>query len=152
QAGSFLKDANEVSNLVVGKSASGIVYLQDVANIELGADTPEQSVYTRAPSMEGSLPAVTMAIAKQSGQNAIDITQAIEQRLVELENRLIPADIKVEVTRDYGETAKAKSDQLIGKLLFATAAVVVLVLLTMSWREGVIVGGAIIITLAITLF
>lgn len=152
QAGRFLKDAKEVGELVVGKSASGIVYLRDIASIELNADTPEHAAYTRAPGMESALPAVTMAIAKQPGQNAIDITSAIEARLEELKNRLIPADIEVEITRDYGITAKAKSDQLMGKLLFATAAVVVLVLLTMSWREGVIVGGAIFITLAITLF
>ena len=152
QAGSFLKNASEVSQLVVGRSDSGIVYLADVADIQLSADTPEQSVYTRAPNMSNSLPAVTMAIAKQPGTNAVDITQAIEKRLVQLENSLIPADINVEITRDYGITAKEKSDQLIGKLLFATAAVVVLVLLSMSWREGLIVGGAIVITLAITLF
>lgn len=152
QAGSFLKNASEVSQLVVGRSESGIVYLADVADIQLSADTPEQSVYTRSPNLDNSLPAVTMAIAKQPGTNAVDITQAIAERLVQLENRLIPADINVEITRDYGITAKEKSDQLIGKLLFATAAVVVLVLLSMSWREGVIVGGAIVITLAITLF
>ncbi len=152
QAGSFLKSASEVGQLVVGRSDSGIVYLADVADIRLGADTPEQSVYTRAPNQKDSLPAVTLAIAKQPGSNAIDITQAIDKRLTQLKNRLIPNDINVDITRDYGITAQQKSEQLISKLLFATAAVVVLVIFSMSWREGVIVGGAIIITLAITLF
>src|SRR5690554_6506562 len=152
QAGSFLKNASEVSQLVVGRSESGIVYLADVADIQLSADTPEQSVYTRSPNLDNSLPAVTMAIAKQPGTNAVDITQAIDKRLTQLKNRLIPNDINVDITRDYGITAQQKSEQLISKLLFATAAVVVLVIFSMSWREGVIVGGAIIITLAITLF
>ena len=152
QAGNFLKTPAEAGQLVVGRHSGGIVYLTDVADIRLQADTPEQSVYTRALGQDASLPAVTLAIAKQPGMNAIDITSAISERLELLKNRLLPADIDAEITRDYGTTAKQKSDQLIAKLLFATAAVVVLVLATMSWREAIIVGAAIIITLAITLF
>src|SRR5690554_2610081 len=152
QAGSFLKTSEEVGQLVVGYSSQGIVYLADVADIHLGADTPEQAVYTRAPNEINSHPAVTLAIAKQPGMNAIDITQAIEKRLGQLQNHLIPQDVEVDITRDYGVTAKQKSDQLMGKLLFATLAVVLLVLLAMSWREAVIVGAAIAITLTITLF
>ena len=152
QAGSFLKTRDELGQLIVGKDQSGLVYLADVATIQQQPDTPEQAVFTRKLGQDSSRPAVTLAIAKQPGMNAIDITQAIEQRLDDLHNRLIPANITAEVTRDYGITAKDKSDKLITKLLFATAAVVVLVLATMSWREAVIVGGAIFITLAITLF
>lgn len=152
QAGSFLKTAEEIGQLVVGYSSQGIVYLADVADIQLSADTPEQAVYTRAAEEANSHPAVTLAIAKQPGMNAIDITQAIEARLAQLQNHLIPQDVKVDISRDYGVTAKQKSDQLMGKLLFATLAVVLLVLLAMSWREAVIVGAAIAITLTITLF
>jgi len=152
QAGNFLQNPTELEQLIVGKNDSGLVYLSDVATIKRIADTPEQSVYTRDLGEKTSSPAVTLAIAKQPGMNAIDITQAIDERLEKLHNRLIPDGVKAEVTRDYGITAKAKSDKLIAKLLFATAAVVVLVLATMSWREAIIVGGAIFITLAITLF
>src|SRR5690554_1818981 len=152
QAGSFLKTPEELGQLVVGYSSRGIVYLADVADIQLSADTPEQAVYTRAAEEASSHPAVTLAIAKQPGMNAIDITQAIEARLAQLQNHLIPQDVKVDISRDYGVTAKQKSDQLMGKLLFATLAVVLLVLLAMSWREAVIVGAAIAITLTITLF
>lgn len=152
QAGSFLRNAQDVGQLIVGKSAEGVVYLADVADIALTPDTPERLVFTRNTQATDSLPAVTLAVAKQPGTNAIDITQAIEQRLEQVKNRLIPDEITASITRDYGATAKQKSDQLIGKLLFATAAVVVLVLLAMSWHEAIIVGGAIIITLAITLF
>lgn len=152
QAGQFLKDTHELGQLIVGRSQGGLVYLADVADIRLQADTPEQAVTFRTLGQVDSKPAVTVAIAKQPGTNAIDITQAIEARLMDLKNRVIPDNIHADVTRDYGITAKAKSDKLIAKLLFATAAVVVLVLATMSWREAIIVGGAIFITLAITLF
>ncbi len=152
QAGNFLQNTTELEQLIVGKSASGLVYLSDVASIKRMADVPDQAVFTRDLGESSSSPAVTLAIAKQPGTNAIDITQAIDERLEKLHNRLIPDGVKAEVTRDYGITAKAKSDKLIAKLLFATAAVVVLVLALMGWREAIIVGGAIFITLAITLF
>lgn len=152
EAGNFLKDINEVGQLIVGKSDGGLVYLADVAELRLQPDTPEKAVFTRKLGDSVSVPAVTLAVAKQPGMNAIDITLAISERIEKLHNRLIPANVDADITRDYGVTAKAKSDKLIGKLLFATAAVVVLVLATMSWREAVIVGSAIIITLAITLF
>jgi multidrug efflux pump subunit AcrB len=152
QAGSFLRNSSEVGQLIVGRNQGGLVYLADVADIKLANDTPDQFVSYRALGMESSVPAVTIAVAKQPGTNAIDITQGIEQRLQALKNRIIPDTVSADVTRDYGITAKDKSDKLIAKLLFATAAVVVLVLATMSWREAIIVGGAIFITLAITLF
>lgn len=153
QAGDFLGDIQQVQQLVVGLSRQKApVYLADVADIKLQADVPEQQVFHYKKGAEDIRPALTIAIAKQPGMNAIDITQGIETRLHQLQNSLIPADIQVDISRNYGETAKNKSDKLIGKLLFATAAVVILVLLTMSWREALIVGGAIFITLAITLF
>lgn len=155
QAGTFLHSTAEVGSLVVGhdsQQSGGLVYLKDVATIRLTADTPDQFVYHRTLGMDQSRAAVTVAVAKQPGMNAVDITQGIEQRLADQKNRLIPSNITAEITRDYGITAKAKSDKLIAKLLFATAAVVVLVLATMGWREAIIVGSAIFITLAITLF
>ncbi len=152
QAGAFLQNSADLGQLIVGKTAAGLVYLADVADIHQGADTPEQFVMHRDLGDSNSKAAVTIAIAKQPGTNAIDITQSIEQRLVDLKERVIPHNIDADVTRDYGITAKAKSDKLIAKLLFATTAVVILVLATMGWREAIIVGGAIFITLAITLF
>lgn len=153
QAGSFLTSANEIKQLVVGLSNNGSpVYLSDVADIIHAADIPEAQVKHFEKGLNQSQSAVTIAIAKQPGKNAFDITSAIEKRLDQLKNISIPNNIEVKVTRNYGDTAKDKSDKLIAKLLFATAAVVVLVLATMSWREAVIVGGAIFITLAITLF
>ena len=153
QAGDFLSSPQEIAQLIIGLSKTGApVYLADVANIHYGADIPEQQVFHFKQGLDSSKPAVTIAIAKQPGKNAFDITSGIEDRLAQLKNVAIPADIEIDITRNYGDTAKDKSDKLIAKLLFATAAVVILVLATMSWREAVIVGGAIFITLAITLF
>jgi multidrug efflux pump subunit AcrB len=158
QAGDFLTSAKDVSQLIVGLSTqsnnglSSPVYLADVADVEYMADTPDTQVFHYEKGMDQSKPAVTIAIAKQPGKNAFDITSGIEKRLDQLKNVSIPDNIHVDVTRNYGDTAKDKSDKLIAKLLFATAAVVLLVLATMSWREAIIVGGAIFITLAITLF
>lgn len=152
QAGQYLSGIEDLNRLIVAKNNSGLVYLSDVADISLQADTPEKHVFIRTKENPTSTPAVTIAIAKKPGSNAVDITMGIDKRLAELKNQVIPHDVEVTETRNYGTTAKAKSDQLMAKLLFATAAVIVLVLLTMSWREAVIVGSAIIITLAITLF
>ena len=177
QAGDFLSNSKDISQLVVGLSAPANaaanstnagntlrqrspIYLADVAHIQLMADTPKHQVFHYAKSSSPtdqqrpaqSKPAVSIAIAKQPGKNAFDITSAIEKRLEQLKNTRIPHNIQVDITRNYGDTAKDKSDKLIAKLLFATFAVVLLVLATMSWREAIIVGGAIFITLAITLF
>ena len=158
QAGDFLTSENQISQLIVGLSPSSNnelaspVYLADVADIKHMAATPSAQVFHYVKGFDQSKPAVTIAIAKQPGKNAFDITSGIEKRLDQLKNVSIPDNIHVDVTRNYGDTAKDKSDKLIAKLLFATAAVVLLVLATMSWREAIIVGGAIFITLAITLF
>ncbi|NMW26172.1 efflux RND transporter permease subunit, partial [Rhodanobacter denitrificans] len=96
--------------------------------------------------------AVTIAVAKKPGTNAADITGAIRAQLHVLEGVVIPAGVHVTVTRDYGQTATDKADKLIHKLIFATFSVVLLVLLAMGWREAVVVGSAVVITLALTLF
>ena len=159
EAGSFLSSPQQISQLIVGVvpehkniADSRAIYLSDVATVKLQADTPQNQVFHYQQGFSSTTPAVTLAIAKQAGKNAHDITQAIKQRIKQLKNILIPDNVEIKITRNYGDTAKEKSDKLIQKLLFATCAVIVLVLLSMSWREGVIVGGAIFITLAITLF
>ncbi|HIP76553.1 MAG TPA: efflux RND transporter permease subunit, partial [Psychromonas hadalis] len=150
KTGQFLRNISEVKSLIVSVNDSFPVYLRDVADITLAADIPSQNVIH---GEGGKLyPAVTIAIAKKAGKNAVDVTQAIEKRLTALQNVLIPDNIEVTISRDYGETAEIKSKTLIGKLIFATTAVIILVLLTMGWREAIIVGVAITITLTITLF
>lgn len=153
QAGNFLTSAQDIKQLVVGLASNNSpIYLSDVADVIHQADIPESQVVHYENGLSENQPAVTIVIAKQPGKNAFDITSDIETRLSQLSNIVIPDNIEISVTRNYGDTAKDKSDKLIAKLLFATLAVVILVLITMSWREAIIVGGAIFITLAITLF
>ncbi|HED36269.1 MAG TPA: efflux RND transporter permease subunit [Gammaproteobacteria bacterium] len=159
QSGQFLSSLSDVGELVVGVNNNAPVYLQDVADISRGPDQPEQysAFGTAAGStlpahMRGEHPSVSLAIAKQPGTNAVEIAEQVIQRVEQLKGVFIPDDVQVSVTRDYGKTANAKSQQLIGKLIFATSFVVLLVLFALGWREAIIVGLAVVITLAMTLF
>ena len=158
-AGSFLSQASDLENLVVGMRNGGPVYLGDVAEIKNGPDRPEQLVWHfNGPADDGNhlqsiaYPAVTIAIAKKPGTNAVEIANSVLARLDQLRGVFIPDDINVTVTRNYGVTANDKAQTLITKLIFATSLVVLLVLVALGWREAFIVGMAVIITLAITLF
>ncbi|MGB5940966.1 MAG: efflux RND transporter permease subunit [Rhodanobacter sp.] len=156
-AGRFLADAAEVSQLVIGLNNGQPVFLSDVATIRQGADLPDSYAWFGAPAGKagpatGHAPAVTIVVAKKPGTNAADITGAIRQRLAALQGVAIPAGVHVAVTRDYGQTATDKANKLIHKLIFATLSVVLLVLLALSWRAAVVVGSAVIVTLALTLF
>lgn len=160
QSGQFLSSVTEVKNLVVGVQNNKAIYLKDVAEIKRGADQPEQyswfgvgaasNLHNR--KINGEFPSVTIAIAKQPGTNAVEIADQVIDRIDQLKGVFIPHDIEVSVTRDYGKTANEKSQTLIGKLIFATSFVVLLVLVALGKREAFIVGVAVIITLAITLF
>ncbi|HYR05506.1 MAG TPA: efflux RND transporter permease subunit, partial [Gallionella sp.] len=160
QTGSFLSDANEVRQLVVGVSGGKPVFLRDVADVQDGADQPASYVWLgtgvaaadKLIAAKGEFPAVTLAITKKPGANAVEIADKLLTRVAELKGSVIPADVQVSVTRNYGETANDKAMKLIQKLLFATVAVVVLVWLTMGRREAVVVGIAVLLTLAATLF
>ena len=156
-AGTFLAHAEDVANLVIGLHKGQPVFLSDVARIHAGADLPNQYAWFGRPPgkggpLAGSAPAVTIAIAKKPGTNAADITTAIAARLASWRNVLIPAGVHVEITRDYGQTATDKANRLIHKLIFATGSVVLLVWLALGWREAIVVGSAVIITLMLTLF
>ncbi len=160
QAGTLLEDVASVRRLVVGMHNGSAVFLDDVAAISRGGTVPDQSVMMgfgpgKDPQRAGRpgelYPAVTLAIAKKPGENAINITTAIEQRLELLRNRALPADIEVLVTRDYGKTASAKAEKLITDLVSATLCVVLLVLAAMGWRQALIVGVAVLVTLLLTM-
>ncbi|MDH3315736.1 MAG: efflux RND transporter permease subunit [Betaproteobacteria bacterium] len=160
QAGTFLANRDEVAETVVGLHAGRPVFLEDVAAVIAGPDQPERYVwYGLGPAgrvdgtdLAGSAPAVTLAVSKKPGTNAVQIARRVVERLEELRGIYIPDGVEITVTRNYGETANEKSNKLIQKLLFATVSVVVLVLLTLGWREAVVVGAAVVVTLAITLF
>nr|MCU0867957.1 efflux RND transporter permease subunit [Planctomycetota bacterium] len=153
-AGTFFADAAAVADLVIGLADGRPLLLADVATIRAGADLPTALVWHAATGggPAGNAPAVTIAVAKKPGSNAADITGAIRARLADLDDRLIPQGVQVEITRDYGATATDKATTLIKKLVFATMAVVLLVLAALGWREAIVVGAAVILTLAVTLF
>ncbi len=164
QAGTFLTSPEEIAELVVGVFDGKAVYLQDVATVKEGVDSPSQ--YVSIAAGKGSMlagdaendlindpqPAVTLAIAKKPGSNAVDIANQVINRLDELKGTFIPDDVEVSITRNYGITAQAKSEKLIQKLIIETIAVILLVMWALGWREGLIVGAAVAVTLLITLF
>lgn len=160
QAGDFLMEPREVANLVVGMHNNTPVYLHDVATVTLSRDAPETYVwtgmgpqaYTKDVHVQGEYDAVTIAVAKQPGTNAVDIAKQVIERFEQMRGVFVPDGVNALVTRNYGETADAKAKKLIQKLIFATGSVVLLVLLTIGWREAFIVGMAVVITLLITLF
>ncbi len=156
--GSYLAQRDEIAGIIVGMENGSPVYLSDVARVIDGSDAPVTYVWHGAPTAKlnrpqfGTAPAVTIAVAKKPGANASDITRAITARLAALKGRVIPEGIEVTVTRDYGKTADDKAQALIQKLVLATLSVVLLVLFTLGWREAIVVGAAVVITLALTLF
>ncbi|WP_295539909.1 efflux RND transporter permease subunit [uncultured Thiohalocapsa sp.] len=172
QAGTFLTDPEDIGELVVGLHGGRPVYLRDVARVVRGPEEPETYVWMGmgpgaahgaagqarsdpdgcALAMGCATPAVTIAVAKKEGENAVDIAARVVERFAQLQGTFIPEGVEVSITRNYGETADAKAKKLITKLAFATLSVVLLVLLALGWREAVIVGAAVIVTLALTLF
>ncbi|NOX76455.1 MAG: efflux RND transporter permease subunit [Gammaproteobacteria bacterium] len=157
RAGQFLTSADEVAQLVVGVNDGQPVRLSDVATVRLGADQPEHYVWTGfgpASTVKGAgeHAAVTIAVAKKAGVNAVDVANQLINRVEQIKGTVIPDGVQVLVSRNYGATANDKAQKLIGKLVFATAFVVLLVLFTLGWREAFIVGVAVVITLAATLF
>jgi multidrug efflux pump subunit AcrB len=160
QAGSFLTTVDEVAAVIVGMHNNHPVYLRDIASVSMGPDQAKQYVWMgtgpaaaqKQISGQGEFPAVSLAIAKQPGTNAADITTAVKARLAALDGVLIPEGVHVTVTRDYGQTANDKAQTLIHKLVFVTIAVVALVLFALGWREAMIVGAAVIVTLMLMLF
>jgi len=154
EAGPFLTDARDVAELIVGVQSGKPVFLRDVATVEDGPLTPSRYVWHGEKAEGGGkeYPAVTIAITKKAGENAIDVANAVMQRVEGLRNTVIPAEVSVAETRNYGATANDKAGKLIQKLLFATASVVALVFIALGRREAAIVGTAVILTLTVTLF
>jgi multidrug efflux pump subunit AcrB len=160
QTGRFLSDAREAGDLVVGVHEGRAVFLRDVAEVLDGADQPSSYVWLgtgpaasgKGIQAQGEFTAVTVAVTKKPGENAVDVAEKLLQRMEELKGSVIPSDVQVTTTRNYGETANDKAMKLIQKLIFATIAVVALVWAALGRREALIVGIAVLLTLAATLF
>jgi len=178
RAGGFLRNADDVGRVVVGVSGGRPVYLSDVAQISDGPEEPADYVFlgfgpaahlsrsvppakgqiaAPVPAASGagaddwSFPAVTISVAKRKGMNAIKVADRVLERVGELRGSLIPSDVHLTVTRNYGATAEEKSDELLFHMLLAVISVTILIALTLGRRESAVVAVAIPVTLALTL-
>jgi multidrug efflux pump subunit AcrB len=157
ETGGFLSTAEEAGSVVVGSFGQKAVYLRDVANIVDGPEEAADYVFhglgaaATAGSGNAPRPAVTLSISKRGGTNAIEIADLVLHKVELLKGSLIPRDVEVTVTRNYGETAQEKSNELLFHMFIAIASVSVLIWLTLGFRESGIVAIAIPVTLALTL-
>jgi multidrug efflux pump subunit AcrB len=160
ETGDLLRTAADVESVVVGTSDGRPVHVRDVARVEDGADEP--SSYVRfgagaaaegddAAAGNGAHAAVTLAVAKHKGLNAVEIVAAARRKVESLRGRLLPRDVHMAITRDYGETAAEKSNELLLHMAVAVVSVGALIWLALGRRESVIVMLAIPATLALTL-
>jgi multidrug efflux pump subunit AcrB len=159
RTGEFFSGAQDVAQLIVGVHERLPVYLADVARVTAGADLPVRFAWhgevthgAEGANTYTEYPAVTIAISKKAGENAASVADALLDRVSQLEGTVIPDDTRVVVTRNYGDSARDKANKLIQKLVFATLSVVALVWLTLGRREAIVVGVAVVLTLAVTLF
>ena len=157
--GQFLSNAEDVENLVVGVNKNMPVYLKQVAAITDGPSTPRSYVsfgYGKAneqfKTAKSEYPAVTISVGKVKGADAMKISDKILTKVEQLKKTIIPDDVHVEVTRNYGETASHKVGELLLHLGIAIIAVTVLVILAMGWRGGLVVFFSVPLTFALTLF
>ncbi len=160
EVGPLFQSAEEVERVVVGVHEGRPVYVSSIAVVVDGpAEATDAVFFSPGPSGgEYSEPAgsehqaVTVALAKRTGSNATHLAERVLEKLDDLSPHLVPAGVHVDVTRNYGETAEEKSDELVKHLLIATFSVVLLISLAMGWRSGIVVGVAVPVTLALTLF
>ena len=157
--GQFLASQEDVENLVVGTSQNMPVYLKQIAKVEDGASSPSNYVsfgyannVENAKKFKDEYPASTISISKVKGADAMKISEQILEKVEQLKKTIIPSDVHVEVTRNYGETASHKVSELLMHLGVAILAVTVLVMLAMGWRGGLVVFFSVPLTFALTLF
>jgi multidrug efflux pump subunit AcrB len=158
-AGPFLGDRRDVEALVVGVHGGRPVYLADVAKVVDGPEDARGRVrlsFGPAGAPEGiapgaAFPAVTLALSKKKGTNAVAVAGEILAEARRLEREVLPADVRLLVTRDYGDTADEKVDELLGHLTLAILTVIGLIAWALGWREGLIVAAAVPVTFALTL-
>lgn len=156
--GRFLETTEDVENLVVGVQQNQPIYLKQIAAIHDGAELPKNYVSLgfgqaseKAELYNSEYPAVTISIAKRKGADAMKISDIILKKVDHLKQNLIPTDVHVEVTRNYGETASQKVSELLMHLIGAIIAVTFVVMLAMGWRGGLVVFLSVPITFALTL-
>ena len=156
ETGGFLHGSEDVAAVVVGVHHGQLVYLRDVANIIDGPEEPENYVLFGFGGQHGDVPqlerpAVTLAIAKRKGTNAVQLVNEVMRKVELLKGDLIPEGVEVTITRDYGETAREKSNELLFHMGIAVVGVSLLIMFILGWREAGVVAVAIPVTLALTL-
>jgi len=149
ETGEFLQCAENVRSVVAGVANGQPIFVRDIAEVTDGGEEPSQ--YVRFSNGAGFYPAVTIAVSKRKGTNAVTVAENVLKRLDPLRGAVIPADVDMTITRNYGETAKEKSNELLWHMLIAVVSVSVLIAITLGLRESLIVFTAIPVTLALTL-
>ncbi|HEY8783376.1 MAG TPA: efflux RND transporter permease subunit [Mucilaginibacter sp.] len=160
ETGNFLTNADDVANLVVGTNQQLPVYLKQIAKVEEGPEAANQYVLfgygkagtSKANAFRSSYPAVTLSVAKKKGADAMKLSEQILKKVELLKKDLLPNDVQLTVTRNYGETASDKVSELLLHLFIAIVVVTVFVMLAMGWRGGLVVFLSVPVTFALTLF
>ena len=154
-AGQTLAGIPDIGLLLIATRDNRPVYVRDVASVVIGPSPQEHRVWMDTPEKGGHwdrVPAVSVAFAKRAGANAVVVAEQLLARLHSVEGRLVPADVKVTVTRDYGETANDKANELLFHLGLATVSIVVLIAFAIGWREALVTLVVIPTTILLTLF
>ncbi|MBJ6723729.1 efflux RND transporter permease subunit [Geomesophilobacter sediminis] len=160
-AGTLLDSPQGIKRLVVGVKGGSPVYLEDVADVSDGVQDPSDYVFfglgpaAAEKGLKGGAgdhPAVTIAVAKRKGANATWVAEDLMQRVEFAKGKIIPADMQITVTRNYGETAKEKNNELLFHMFLAAISVTILIAIFMGWRAGAVAAIAIPVTLALTMF
>jgi multidrug efflux pump subunit AcrB len=155
----FLQSKEDVERVVLGNSKGRPVYVEDVAEVLDGPGEPDQYVFfgagpafkDKSISGQGAFPAVTLTLAKRKGTNAIDVAHRVLARMEKMKGSKLPDNIQMTITRNYGETAKEKSDELLYHMAIAVISVTLLIWLVLGRRESGVVALAIPVTLALTM-
>jgi len=157
----FLENADAVKQLVMGVHGGKPVYLSDVALVQDGVQEPQDYVFmglgpsashkklTGNPKQDYA--AVTVSVAKRKGANATWVAEDLVKKVESLKGKLIPSDVQVTITRNYGETAKEKNNELLFHMFLAAISVTILIAIFMGWRAGAVAAIAIPVTLALTM-
>lgn len=154
RSGPIIEDVDQLKTLVVGTYDNKPVYLQDIAHVSLKAEEPTSYSRITINDQKASRTshAVTVELAKKKGANAVSVADNILLKLEELKATVIPDGIEVDVTRNYGDTAEQKINELLGSLLFAIMTIVIILVLSLGWREGLIVALAVPLSFSMALF
>ena len=156
ETGAFLRSADDVASLVVGVAGGRPIYLRDVATLDDGPGEAASAVFYRqgVASAEGGgvHPAITLSVAKRKGADASRVVGSVMDRLAELRPRLLPAEVEVTVTRDYGHTASEKAGELLLHLALAILSVSIVIGLALGWRGALVVFASVPVSFALTLF